>query len=401
VAGEVRRPGAVAVVGVSLAALAAGTFSIVGLGVLAPELQDDLGLSTAEVGFLTSLVFIGSMLTSRRAGRLTDAKGPALVLGLGLAGAAVALTISALAPSAPLFMAGVLLMGLAYGGVNPPTNVVVAGQLGRRLGFFLSVKQSGVPIGGFLSGLVLPPVAIAFGWRWALAVAVGILCAVAASSLLLRNAAVLAPADAGERVHFPRRELIGIGLFGFVMSGTQWTFLTYLTLYLTGEPGFSLQVAGIALGMAQALGAGGRLLWGWLSDHPGRRLPILVSVAGVSAVLLALLAAATSDALIWAVVAATGLVLVGWNGAYHALVADRAGPGRIGRASGDALVFIFGGSVVLPPLLGLLADATDSFAPLWATAAGGVAVAGLTLWACLREPARLAELSAGEERLTE
>ena len=66
-------------------------FSIVGLGVLAPELKVDLGLSTAEVGFLTSLVFIGSMITSRRAGRLTDAAGPARVLGFSLAAAAASL----------------------------------------------------------------------------------------------------------------------------------------------------------------------------------------------------------------------------------------------------------------------------------------------------------------------
>jgi MFS family permease len=393
-----RRPGAVAVVGVSLAALAAGTFSIVGLGVLAPELKVDLGLSTAEVGFLTSLVFIGSMITSRRAGRLTDAVGPARVLGFSLAAAAASLALAAVAPSTPLFMAGVLLMGLAYGGVNPPTNVVVAGRLGRRLGFFLSIKQSGVPVGGLLAGLVLPPIAIAYGWRWALVAAVCLLAAVAVSARLLRNAAVLDPAgSAGGRVHFPRRELLGMGVFGFVMSGTQWTFLIYLTLYLTGEPGFSLQLAGIALGLAQGLGAGGRLLWGWLSDHPGRRLPILVSVAGVSAVLLGLLASGLGEPMLWLVIAATGLVLVGWNGAYHALVADRAGPGRIGRASGEALVFIFGGSVVLPPLLGLLADSTDSFAPLWGTTAGLVAVAGITLWGSLRGT-RLLAVAGGATR---
>ena len=85
-------------------------------------------------------------------------------------------------------------MGLAYGGVNLPTNVVVAGRLGRRLGFFLSIKQSGVPVGGLLAGLVLPPIAIAYGWQWALVAAVCLLAAVAVSARLLRNAAVLDPA---------------------------------------------------------------------------------------------------------------------------------------------------------------------------------------------------------------
>ena len=66
-----REPEAWAVVGVSVAALAAGNFGIVAIGALAPELEADLSLSRAEFGFLTSLVFIGAMITSRRAGKLT------------------------------------------------------------------------------------------------------------------------------------------------------------------------------------------------------------------------------------------------------------------------------------------------------------------------------------------
>ena len=57
-----RDPEAWAVVGVSVAALAAGTFSIVAIGALAPDLEAALGLSRAELGFLTSLVFIGATI---------------------------------------------------------------------------------------------------------------------------------------------------------------------------------------------------------------------------------------------------------------------------------------------------------------------------------------------------
>ena len=46
--------------------------------------------------------------------------------------------------------------GLGYGATNPPTNVVVARAMTRRLGFFMGLKQTGVPVGGFLAALVLP-----------------------------------------------------------------------------------------------------------------------------------------------------------------------------------------------------------------------------------------------------
>jgi MFS family permease len=328
------------------------------------------------------------MLTSRRAGKLTDSFGAAPVLGLSLTAFALAMGFVALAPGPVPFMAATFVAGLAYGGVNPPTNVVIAGRLARRLGFFLSVKQSGVPLGGLAAGVVLPPVAVAFGWRYAFAIAVGACLAVAASSLLLRNAAVLPEADgSAERAPMRRRQLLAISAFGFIMSGTQWTFLTYLTLYLTQEHGFSLTLAGLALALAQGLGAIGRLVWGFLSDAHGRRLHVLLAMSSVVLVSLALLAAGPSGTAIWPLTAVGGFAIVGWNGAYYALLAERVGPGRVGRASGDALFFIFGGSVALPPLLGLLADATGSWRPLWAVAGGAVALAGAILWAGLRAPA--------------
>jgi MFS family permease len=372
------------VVGVSLAALAAGTFAIVAFGALAPMLEVELGLTRAEIGFLTSLVFIGSMITSRPAGKLTDSIGPTRVLFGALVLFAGGMAFAALAPSTVAFMLAVLLAGLAYGGVNPPTNVVVAGQLGRRLGFFLSVKQSGVPLGGLLAGVALPPIAVAFGWRWALAVTVVVCIAVAASTPLLRNAAVLRGSSAVQsEPSIRRRELVAIGFFGFVMSGSQWTVFTYLTLFLTDDLGFTLGVAGLALGLAQGMGAGGRLIWGWLSDSPGRRLVILVVVALLSAGLLAALAGGAGQVALWPIAAALGLALVGWNGAYHALVAERAGAGRIGKASGNALVFVFAGAVALPPLLGILGDALDSWPALWAVDAAVVILAALVLAATL------------------
>ena len=202
----------------SVAALAAGTFSIVAIGALAPVLKADLGLSRPELGFLTSLVFIGSTISSRRGGKLADSFGAARVLGLALVAFAVAMAGAAVAPTAVVFMFAVLAAGFAYGGINPPTNVVVAGTLVRRLGFFLSLKQSGVPLGGLLAGVVLPPVAVAFGWRWALGLAVAVCLAAAATTPLLRNAAVLGPPAGRPALPGPpRRHLVPVDIFGFVM----------------------------------------------------------------------------------------------------------------------------------------------------------------------------------------
>jgi MFS family permease len=381
-----RLPGAGVVLTISLAALAAGAFSMVAIGALSPELRAEFGLSRAEIGLITALSSAGAALASRRAGALTDRAAPARVLGVSLVLYAGAIMLAALAPHGYVVMVGFFLAGLAYGGISPATNVVIAGSSWRRLGLFMSVKQTGIPIGGFLAGIVLPPVALALSWRWALALGAVLALGVAVATLLLRGAHVLEVRDAAPEpvAPYPRRELIAIGLFGGVMAGTQWAFLTYLVLYLTDGHGWSLRTAGLGLSLATAFSVGGRLFWGWFSDRPGRRVPSLLTAAGIGAAMLTLLAAGVGGPALWLVIAATGVALVGWNGAYHALVTDRAGVGRVGRAAGEAMSFVFTGSVILPPLLGLVSQTTDSWALLWSLSAGLVAAAGAILWTGLR-----------------
>ena len=378
------RPGPITVVLVSASALAAGTFAISAPGVLAPKLAAAFDLSRTQIGVVTALVFLGAAVGSGPAGRWTDRGDPARVLGLSMACFTAAVLLIAAAPDRGALFGGAVPAGLAYGGVNPPTTVVVAGRLARRLGFFLSLKQSGVPIGGLLAGVLLPPAALAFGWRAAVALA-AVLCAVAAAvTPLLRNAPTL---DLGGRAAGPpppRRKLAALATFGFIMAGSQWAFLTYLVLYLTEQFGFGLGAAGLALALAQALGACARLAWGWASDVSGRRLEVLLLMATLQMTALALLAAVSVRALAWPLVALAGTMVIGWNGAFYGLLAETAGAGSVGRVSGGVLIFIFGGSVVFPPLLGALVDTAGSWRPLWATCAGMVAVGALVLGAGVR-----------------
>jgi MFS family permease len=375
------------VVGVPLAALAAGTFATVGIGALAPELQVEFDLSRGEIGVLTALVSAGAALASRPAGTLTDSSGPVKVLALALVLFAAAILLAALAPAAALFMLAMLIGGLAYGGINPPTNVVVAGRMQGRLGFFMSVKQTGVPIGGFLAGLALPPLAVWLSWRYAFGVAAAAALAVAASTVLLRGAARLRTPVADHGGRGPdRRDRLAIGFYGFVMAGTQWVFLAYVVLYLSESRGFSLQRAGLVLSVATAVSVAGRLFWGWVSDRPGSRVASLLGASAIGLAMLCLLAIGIPDAAVWPVAALTGAALVGWNGAFHALVADLAGPRSIGRLSGEMMAVVFAGAVVVPPLLGFVSEALDSWSTLWASAAIVVGLAALVLWAGVRAP---------------
>jgi MFS family permease len=128
----------------------------------------------------------------------------------------------------------------------------------------------------------------------------------------------------------------------------------------------------------------GRLLWGWISDRRGRRVVVLAGVSLVSAAALALLASGVSAAAVWPLAALAGATLVGWNGVFHALLADRAGAGGIGRLSGQVMALVFLGAVIVPPLLGAASELADSWTLLWALAAALVAAAGALLWLGVR-----------------
>ena len=360
------RPGGAWPVALCGLSLAAGSYATLGFAPLAPLIRADLSLARWQVGAITAITFAGAALASVPSGRLTDRFGAPPLLAAAVAAVACGCTLAALAPLAPLFLLGVAAVGLAYGLITPPTNVIVRGAATARHGSLLmSVKQIGVTIGGFVSGTTMPTLADAFGWRLALLAPAGACTAVALATVASRRTllwhsetARAAPVMGVARPAPPRRFALGVGVFGFVMGGLQLAFVTYLSLFLKEAHGYRLAVAGVSLAVTMAAGTVGRLVWAVVSDRffadrraAGLRFNALLSVVGMGG--LALL---PSGLLIWTCVGLVGFANIGWNGVYMALVAESAPLGRIGRASGSALRTVFAGAVVVPPALGLVAD---------------------------------------------
>lgn len=371
------------VLAISLAALGAAAFAGVGIGVLAPDLTTAFGFSRTEIGVVSALVTLGASIASRPMGRLTDRLGPWKVLVFALFGLAAGAALEAAAPNGWVLMAGTLLLGLAYGAVGPPTNVAIAGRLQGGIGFFMSLKQAGMPLGSFLAGLVLPSLAQWLSWRWALGLTGLVALVVAAGSGPLRRTrsidAAGSPLGAGRDSAPPRRTWIALGAFGFLMAGGQWSFLAYLVLYLHDSRGFSHPEAGAVLAVATACSVGGRLLWGWVSDRPGWRARSLMLAAALATLGCGLLALGLPRGVVWPVAALTGSALIGWNGAFLGLIADRAERGTVGHASGTVMTIVFAGAVAVPPLFGYISQATDAWGALWGLTAVCAAVAGIVV----------------------
>lgn len=375
---------------VSVAAMAASTFTTLGLGALAPELRQSLDLTTFEVGLIPGLVFLGALVASVPAGHVTDRIGAGRSLTLAQVGLAFGMGIALASSSRWIFLTGVAIAGMGYGAVNPATNVLSTALVPRRhRALFLSTKQMGVTLGGLIAGLVLPRLGQALGWRPAVAVAVSVLLCGALAGLWIRRREAIGWFKAARGMGAPaaqRAESVSVpgkaptAVFGFVMSGVQLSLAGYLTLYLVDAHGFSKTTAGVALSVAFAAACLGRIVWGWLSDRFfASHASTLVVISGASVVGLVAMASGVSGPSLWLVIAMIGLCSIGWNGVYMALITDAASHGGLGRATGRGLTAIYGGVAVVPPVLGAIKDVSHSWSAVWTVSIGAVLVAGATL----------------------
>ena len=377
--------------------MAAGSYATLGFAPLAPLIREDFSLTRWQIGAITAIVFGGAAITSVPSGRLTDRFGAPPMLAASVAAVACGCGLAAVAPGAPLFLMGVAAVGLAYGLITPPTNVIVRGApTTRHRSLLMSIKQVGVTVGGFVSGVTMPTIAAHAGWRLAL-LAPAAACALVALAALLSRRTLAQNSGEGLRAtaiglphgELPRRFALGVSGFGFVMAGLQLSFVTYLSLYLKEVHGYQLTAAGISLAVTMAAGTVGRLLWAVISDRffaarraSGLRLNAVLTMLGLLG--LALL---PSGVLIWPCVAIVGFACIGWNGVYMTLVADAAPSGRIGRVSGRSLRVMFAGAVVMPPLLGLVADHAG-WTAAWLGAGALAALATVSMSAAVLAQAR-------------
>src|SRR3546814_795843 len=174
---------------------------------------------------------------------------------------------------------GAVLIGLGYGPITPASSHLLARSTpAHRMSFVFSVKQTGVPLGGVLAGMIVPGLAGLIGWQGAFLIiaTITLLCAVAIQPLCAEldadkdNTQALSFGSglaAPLRLVFSHRSLAVLAGVSFLLSMTQLSLTTYLVTYLHDDLSMGLIIAGFTLAVAQAAGVAGRLAWGYLSDR--------------------------------------------------------------------------------------------------------------------------------------
>jgi MFS family permease len=369
-----------------------GALSVLSVAPLSPFILEALQLDRVQVGLCLPAVYLGGVAMSLPSGWLTDRLGVRLTLGGGLLVIGTFVSAVALAHTLPALLGGLVAAGFGFSVLNPSSGKAVLEWFPpRNRGVAMGIKQTGLTLGGLTAALTLPPVAVAFGWRAALAAA-GAASIAAAVLVLAVYRTPVAPAVA-RPASWPRWSELGVFLrrpgvlvvfaSGLALSTAQSSVLAYLALYAKETFAISAVAAGQVLAVAQLGGTASRLAWGAVSDRffGGRRRPGVVTSAVLGAVAYALFALGPHlpAAAIVPLALVAGAGAFGWVGLYFALVAEIGGARYAGLLTGVAVAFAWSGVLVGPPAFGVLREATGSYAWPWLALAGIALVVAATL----------------------
>lgn len=368
------------------------------LPVVAPMAAESLDVPAHMIGLYASLVYVGATLSSlaapdliARYGALRTSQGTLVIAALGL--------LSLLGGSVPACVVSAVLIGFAYGPGNTASGRLLSAMTseGKRSGVF-SIKQTSVPAGGALCGLVVPPLALAFGWQGA-ALAMALVCLGVAVAVEPWRARLDADRDRSHTL-LPRISLApvalvlagprlrALGLTGLVYSGMQYAYGAVLVVFLVERAGISAIDAGLILSAAMVASVVARVFWGYVADRARPEIVLgglgVVTAGAVSA--SALVDAGWSRAALFALGCWFGASGFSWNGVYLALTADIAGPERVTAATSGIMTLVFLGSLAFPALYTALIAWSGYNAGLLTLAAVN-GVTGVYIYLKLRQPA--------------
>lgn len=363
---------------------------------LAPVIASDLGVDGALTGYFVSVVYGVGIASSLLAADFIHRYGAVRVGQLILACALAMLLISAYGGLAALAM-GAIALGIGYGAAAPvSTHLLVPRTPPRIINLVLSIRQIGVPLGGVLGALLLPPIALGIGWQntFLLQALPVVLMLVLLEAPRRRWDCQTEDGSTGAappgqkrglrqlagllRTSAPLRRLT---LASFVYSGTQLCFVAFTSVQLTSRAEFGLIAAGQALATYQVCGVVSRPIWGWIADTrvPARWLLVFQGFT------MALAAGAAGQfgpgwpvPLVLLVCAIAGATASGYTGIAYSEFA-RLGGARRTEATGLGSAAMFAGVLALPSLATVLITTSGSYGLAYGVVGAMAAGAGLLL----------------------
>jgi MFS family permease len=251
------------------------------LVVALPSIQQDLGVSRADISFAYTMNTLGFFAGGVTWGYVVDRRGIVVTAILSATGLAAGFALGPLAPTLPLFAAAQVLIGFSAAATFAPLVADVSHWFEKRRGMAVAIAASG----NYLAGAVWPPIIELLirdhGWRFTYWAA-GTLCIAAMLPLALTlrrrppmHAAGTAHAEAAVAPYSPRSLglspnalqavliVAGIGCC-VAMSMPQVHIVAYCA-----DLGYGVARGATMLSLMLGFGIVSRIASGWIADKVG------------------------------------------------------------------------------------------------------------------------------------
>ncbi len=362
----------------TLAVQTLATAAAYSIPAVAPVVARHLELPPTLIGVFVSMVYGVGIISALLSPGFIFKSGAVRVSQVILL-ATLAMLLTAATGSLIAVTLSAVFLGLAYGATAPSsTHLLVPRTPPAHMNLVLSVRQIGVPLGGMLAGLIMPPLTLYAGWQPALLLQLVPVVMVLLLLELVRRR--WEPVIAGKapsttslmelgRMLRDSAPLRRLSFASFIYAGLQICFIAFMTTQLTTVVGFDLVSAGQTLALYQLSGVISRPIWGWLADHKLAARRLLAIQGGImcgAAILAGTFSPAWPAVLVVLVSVTAGATASGYTGIAYAEYA-RLGGARRTEATGIGSACMFSGVMVLPTLTSILVTALGDYAIAYTT----------------------------------
>jgi ACS family hexuronate transporter-like MFS transporter len=383
------------------------------IGMLKSTLQPQFGWSEIDYGdivFSFQLAYaIGFMFAGRLMDRVGTKRGFALALALWSAAAVAHAAATTIGPAASAllgviglhysasvagFITARFALGLGESGNFPAAIKTVAEWFPRsERAFATGLFNAGTNIGAIITPLVVPAIAVRFGWRWAF-VATGM---VGFAWLVLWwssydppdhhrrvGSAELAhirsdPPDpvvhVGWSTLLPHRQTWAVAMAKFLTDPIWWVYLFWIPDFFSRKFNLSLLDLGPPIVVVYLVSDAGSVFGGWLSStliergwttNQARKTAMLTCAVAV----VPIVGASSADSL-WTAVALISIAAAahqGWSANVYTLASDMFPRQAIGSVIGFAGMSGAVGGMLIAKITGYVLETTGSYLPVFTIA---------------------------------
>jgi MFS family permease len=341
--------------------------------VIAPSIIADLRIDAVWIGVYFGLIALSALVVQLGCGSFIVRYGALRVSQVALVMLGAGSALAALGTPLPLILSAVI--GGGGSAVSTPASSHLLSRVSspRYLPLVFSIKQTAVPAGLLLAGLLGPPLAEWLGWRATMLISAAACVALVVLLQPLRErfdddrvptrAFRLSDFRTTLSAVVATSRLRTLAYACLAFNGLQTVMTAYFVVYLT-TIGYTPVAAGFLFSVAMAVAVPCRILWGWIGSayvSPRVMMAGLALGMATSAGLLALGSAEWPTLLLGLVACALSATALSWHGLLLAETARASPEDMRGGVTGGVLSFGQVGALSLPLLYSGLLDLTGSY----------------------------------------